>query len=229
MNRKPALFTLTALFMLGAHASIHAQDPEGHGPHPFEGSFVLEVERSIDGSVLAENSLKAQAWFTKDQALVSITRKAKGDGSETLYDLKEGLRYTLVTEDGKKLAYRAQLDENHGQAPENVNAPDVNLMTEKQVIREEPCVKVESKSNEGIWLGWMATSFEAPFASLCRRIGIGEEARVAAIDGVHSFPMQYTWTTADGKDVTTCTISKVNLGEVKEVEQALIDRTIVDK
>lgn len=193
-------------------------DTDPFVPNMFSGSFRMEMH-SYQGEAEQQNSpMDMHYWSIPEMTLVKTTAPNIKLDVKMLTDLKGKWQYLLMTDDKGTLSAmkspkkKIKMDEDLAR-----NVPDVQVTDETKTIDGHLCNKVTSKSEKGLWTGWVTKEIDAPFADMMRQVHYqGQTDHSEVLTGAYGMPLEYEWVDANGKDRMVCYIRDLRIGEVDQ-------------
>ena len=226
INSAPSLFAqvdINKMIQDGMQQSSQGKaqiedDTDPFVPNMFVGSFRMEMHSYKGEEELKTSPVDMHYWSAPEMTLVKITGPNIEQDMKMLTDLKGKWQYMLMTDDkGRMMAMKSpkkkiKMDEDLAR-----NVPDVQVTDDTRSIDGHLCNKVISKSDEGVWTGWVTKEIEAPFADMMRQVQQpGQNDHSEVLTGAYGMPLEYEWVDADSKDRMVCFIRDLKIGEVDE-------------
>lgn len=201
----------------GGKGASMQQDIDPFAPNLFVGSFTMEMHL-FKGAEEQKHSPVFTTLTNSAEKTLMVTRMpgAKQD-VRMLIDLKEKWQYMLVDDGkGRKTAMKTRkMKVTMGEG--NAEAGDAQMTEETKTIDGHLCTKMISTNKDGTWTGWLAKDINTPFAEVMRGLqGQGSNDRSQEIAGIHGFPLEYEWVSADGKERVVCHIRDLKQGAPDE-------------
>ena len=184
-------------------------DTDPFTPNTFIGSFSMDMTAGENGKHDITSTIH---YFTSSEK--TLLRMEQG---AALTDHKAKLQYMLMDMGGGKQAMRMAkmkmiLSEKNGAAAGK--EPRFAETGETRLIEGHTCKKVIAQFDDGTWTGWVTEDIKAPIADIMRSLGGAQGAK--GMDKLKGFPLEYTWTSTDGKETVTCVIKDLKTGTVDE-------------
>lgn len=198
-------------------------------PNLFIGSFTLEMHLFRGAQEEPHSPLFTSITNSRDKTLLTTRHPGSVMDTRVLTDLKDKWQYILVDDgQGAKTAMKMRrLMVDAGQGLQL--AGDARMTDETKVIDGHMCRKMTSRNEEGTWTGWLAGDLEIPFAEVMRGLqGQGPNDRSQEIAGVHGFPLEYEWVSADGSERIVCHIRNLKQGAPDEGVFSLEDHQVIE-
>ncbi|HRH70457.1 MAG TPA: DUF4412 domain-containing protein [Flavobacteriales bacterium] len=193
-------------------------DTDPFVPNAFVGSFRMEMHNYKEDAELKNSPIDLHYWSSKTMTLVQTTGASIKQDVRMLTDLEGKWQYMLMTDaKGKRTAMKShkkkiKMDEDLAR-----NVPDVQVTAETKTIDGYLCHMVISKSEEGVWTGWVTKDVQAPFADMMRQVQQpGQNDHSEVLTGSYGMPLEYEWVDAEGKERIVCKIRDLKVGEVDE-------------
>lgn len=194
-------------------------DTDPFMPNVFIGSFNMEMHIYENGKEQKQSPANVSISSSAEKIAFHTTVPGVKEQMRMIIDQKEKWQYMLV-DDGKgnKMAMKTRKMKVIGTEEEkNTNAADVQVTNETKTIDGHLCKKLIAKSEDGTWIGWMAQDIEVPFELFMRDMQRGGgNFHDDAIAGIHGFPLEYEWTSTDGKERMQSFIRDLKVGKVDE-------------
>lgn len=190
-------------------------------PNSFIGSFRMEMKVGEAGKQEVPNTIH---YFSNSEK--TLMRMPQGS---TLIDHKAKLQYVLMDTEGGKRAMRmpkmrmvfADNESTKGKVPQ------FKETGETRTIQGHVCSKVIALLDDGTWTGWVTEDIRTPFADIMRSMS-GRVHGAKDMDKLKGFPLEYLWTSTDGKRSVACTIDELKVGSVDEGVFSLDGYSVLD-
>lgn len=209
---------INALLQQGGANVQLVPDTDPYVPNAFVGSFTMELHAFEDGKAVKEAPMNIAISSSVDKLLFRTTAPGMKDQVHILIDQKDKWQYMLMTDGaGNRIAMKTRKMKVITGEDKNPNAADVLVTDGTKIIDGHLCKKMTAKTEDGTWTGWLAQDIDVPFHSFMRdmrRTGTGFHDD--ALVGIHGFPLEYEWTSTDGKERMQCFIRDLQQGKVDE-------------
>jgi len=214
-----AQFDMNAILQQQGAGIQMVPDTDPFMPNVFIGSFNMEMHIYENGKEQKQSPANVSISSSAEKIAFHTTVPGVKEQMRMIIDQKEKWQYMLV-DDGKgnKMAMKTRKMKVIGTEEEkNTNAADVQVTDETKTIDGHLCKKLIAKSEDGTWIGWMAQDIEVPFELFMRDMQRGGgNFHDDAITGIHGFPLEYEWTSTDGKERMQSFIRDLKVGKVDE-------------
>jgi len=193
-------------------------DTDPYAPNTFVGSFRMEMHIFEKGTESEHSPMDMLIHSSAEKTSMETRTPGVKEQMRILIDQKEKWQYVLMDDSkGSRMAMKTRKMKVVSTADEQVSAPDVQVTDETKTIDGHLCKKLIAKSDDGTWTGWMAQDIGVPFHSFMRDMQQnGQGTHSGAIAGIHGFPLEYEWLSADGNERVQCHIKDLKLGAVDE-------------
>ncbi|MGV3638383.1 MAG: DUF4412 domain-containing protein [Flavobacteriales bacterium] len=193
-------------------------DTDPFTPNSFIGSFTMEMHLFENGKEQQHSPVHTTIHSSAEKIAIEGRSSGAKEKMRMIIDQKEKWQYMLV-DDGAdtRMAMKTRKMKVVNDAPDAHIAADVQMTDETRTIDGHVCKKMIAKDSDGTWVGWMAQDIDVPFHSFMSNVtNTGGDIHDDALVGVHGFPLEYEWTSADGKERVQCTIRDLKMGTVDE-------------
>ncbi len=204
---------LPGSFPLGEGVTL-VDDNDPFTPNRFIGSFRMET-RLYRGQEEQRNSPTTLRYWSSPDHVLTEALTAGNPPMRMLVDLKGKWQYMLIPEgQGARMAMKMRKKKVVMTDAGRTDPPSVEVTSETREIGGHRCVKVVSRSADGVWTGWVARDLPTPFADLQRVVGTGDPQLTQRMADIQGFPLEFEWVDANGNDRMVCTVRDVVVGTV---------------
>lgn len=185
-------------------------------PNEFVGSFTMEMHAFTNGTEEKGSPMNMQYWSDTDKTLMQSTApEMQGQEMKMLTDLKGKFQYMLITDKkGRKTAMKQKKMKVTITEEEMKDQPVVKRTDAVKTIDGHKCVKYIATSKDGEWVGWVATDIKAPFTDMARNASKGSENINKGMGEMPGMPLEWEFTSADGKEKAVCYVRNLIAGKV---------------
>ncbi|MBL7944453.1 MAG: DUF4412 domain-containing protein [Flavobacteriales bacterium] len=193
-------------------------DTDPFTPNSFIGSFTMEMHLFENGKEQQHSPVNTTIHSSAEKIAIEGRSSAAKETMRMIIDQKEKWQYVLMDDGaGTRMAMKTRKMKVVDDTPDAHIAGDVQMTDETKTIDGHVCKKMIAKDEEGTWVGWMAQDIDVPFHSFMNNVAnTGGDIHDDALVGVHGFPLEYEWTSTDGKERVQCTIRELKQGTVDE-------------
>ncbi|HOY28228.1 MAG TPA: DUF4412 domain-containing protein [Flavobacteriales bacterium] len=217
-NPATAQIDINAILQQNGSGMQLVPDTDPFTPNTFVGSFTMEMHLFENGKEQEHSPANTTIHSSAEKIAIESQTPGVKEKMRMIIDQKEKWQYMLMDDGaGTRMAMKTRKMKVVNDNPDAHLAGDVRMTDETKTIDGHLCKKMTATDSSGTWIGWMAQDIDVPFHSFMKSVSsTGGDIHDDALVGVHGFPLEYEWTSTDGKERVQCTIRDLKMGSVDE-------------